>query len=580
MSGTSKTRRLRPTTTEGQTLRVATYRRISTNEENQPHSLEAQQHSLGEYIARTPGLVFERDYFDKQTGTTTARPGLEDLLDDAADGLFDLVLFYRLDRLARSVYGFMDILQVLQEYGVAVRSATEPFETLTPAGKLMAQMLASFAEFEHDVLMDRIREGYDAKAAKGEWMGGKAPYGYANDRPGKTLTVVPEEAAIVRRAFRAYLAGKGSKAVTEELNSAGLTYRGGAQWNQKVVLRILSACVYAGLIERDGEFHTGLHPAIVSRETYEAAQTLRDTRTAEDQYVRMTASTSEFFLTGTVRCGECGGAIVGQAANSKGRRYRYYACSMRDKRSEAERCHNERVDADQLEAMVLERIVTAYRGSELFPAAAALAIKQLPDVTAELDEQLVAVQSATAKTETALERYRAAFEEASLSPETYAGRVAELEERRESERAELATLLAQREAVNPHQADLVDLKRAYSVIEATVREPENWHAKRQLVGALVDLVVVSPGHQVQVTLRVPTVTSEGPGQLLPGGRATRRRTGTHPRRGQAAAVGANDAGDSESSDLVNGSHGVEWTPFRLGSEIVEVLGIEPRSVGF
>ncbi len=152
--------------------RVVTYRRISTNEVNQPHSLEAQERSLNEYIARTPGLVRVGDYFDMETGTKTERPGLRALLDAAAGGRFDLVLFYRTDRLSRSVLGFMEILESLSAYGVAPRSATEPFETMTPAGKLMAQMLASFAGFEHDVMMDRILEGYTAKFLKGEWLRG------------------------------------------------------------------------------------------------------------------------------------------------------------------------------------------------------------------------------------------------------------------------------------------------------------------------------------------------------------------------------------------------------------------------
>ena len=95
--------------------RVVSYRRISTNEVNQPHSLEAQERGLSEYIARTPGLVRVGDYFDMETGTKTERPGLQALLAAAADGGFDLVLFYRTDRLSRSVLGFMEVLESLSD---------------------------------------------------------------------------------------------------------------------------------------------------------------------------------------------------------------------------------------------------------------------------------------------------------------------------------------------------------------------------------------------------------------------------------------------------------------------------------
>ena len=559
--------------------RVVTYRRISTNETNQPHSLEAQDRSLREYVERGSGLVLVGDYFDMQTGTRTDRPGLEDLLAAAERNEFDLVLFYRTDRLARSVHGFMEVLQQLEQHGVALRSVTEPFETMTPPGKLMAQMLASFAEFEHDVLMDRIFEGITAKAHKGEWLGGRAPYGYTNDREGHTLAVVAEEAAIVKRIYRRYLAGQGAKAIAEELNAAGVRRRGSQRWTGHFILGILASPTYAGFIERNDEYFPGLHEAIVSRAKFDQVMALRQTKVGSDQFAKMAAGNSEYFLSGVLRCGVCDGAVVGAAANSKNRHYRYYQCASLARRAEADRCDNQRVDADALEAMVIEQILGAYRDSDLFEAAAALAVQHTPDVLAALDEQIRSAESAVSRATTAIDRYYGAFEVGELDPSELRSRVKRLEETLDTQQAELARLREQRRHEDPGAARLIDLIAAAQHIEEVLSTPEAWQVKRRLVQALVETIVVSPGRHVQVTLRVPTENALGTGRVLPGSRV-RRRTGSHAKAGHTRMSPSNGGAGTWAPSRAAGDEELEWTPFRMGSRVVEVLGIEPRSVGF
>ncbi|MBA3673263.1 MAG: recombinase family protein, partial [Gemmatimonadaceae bacterium] len=129
-------------------MRIATYTRISTDEAHQPYSLSAQADRLGSYIASQDGWHKEREFSDQMSGATTERPGLRRALAEASAGRFDLLLVYRVDRLSRSVRGLAHILEQLDGYGVAFRSATEPFDTSTPAGRMMVQMLGVFAEFE------------------------------------------------------------------------------------------------------------------------------------------------------------------------------------------------------------------------------------------------------------------------------------------------------------------------------------------------------------------------------------------------------------------------------------------------
>jgi site-specific DNA recombinase len=129
-------------------VRVATLTRRSTDEEHQPYSIELQDQRLGSYINSQDNWELVRQYTDNMTGTTLDRPGLQRALTDARLQRYDALLVYRVDRLARSVRGLAQVLEDLDKAGVVFRSATEPFDTGTPAGRMMVQMLGVFAEFE------------------------------------------------------------------------------------------------------------------------------------------------------------------------------------------------------------------------------------------------------------------------------------------------------------------------------------------------------------------------------------------------------------------------------------------------
>ena len=115
-------------------LRVGLYTRISTDEDHQPYSLEAQADRLASYVSSQDDWRTFRHYTDQMTGTVLERPGLQRALADAKKGRFDLLLVFRVDRLARSVRSLALILEELDHAGVAFRSATEPFDTSSPAG--------------------------------------------------------------------------------------------------------------------------------------------------------------------------------------------------------------------------------------------------------------------------------------------------------------------------------------------------------------------------------------------------------------------------------------------------------------
>jgi site-specific DNA recombinase len=205
---------------QAQVVRVGCIARISTDEKNQPYSIDAQTTAMEAFVASQPGQRITHRFVDHASGATLARPGLQQALDAARNGEFDVLLVYRIDRRARSIRGLMDIVEDLEKAGVALRSVTEPIDTSGPVGRMLLQLLGIFAEFERAILIDRITAGLGRKAARGEWSG-RPPFGYTLDKDTKTLRV-NDAAALVPVIFDTYVAGQlGATAIAHWLNQTG-----------------------------------------------------------------------------------------------------------------------------------------------------------------------------------------------------------------------------------------------------------------------------------------------------------------------------------------------------------------------
>jgi site-specific DNA recombinase len=179
-------------------VRIATYSRISTDEEHQPYSLEAQAQRLAAYVQSQENWRLVRRFSDQASGATLDRAGLQRALREAQAKRFDLLLVYRVDRLSRSVRGLAQVLEQLDQAGLAFRSASEPFDTSSSAGRMMVQMLGVFAEFERATIVERVIAGMERKAARGEWTGGSLPFGYRTDAEHRHLEPYETEAPLVR----------------------------------------------------------------------------------------------------------------------------------------------------------------------------------------------------------------------------------------------------------------------------------------------------------------------------------------------------------------------------------------------
>jgi site-specific DNA recombinase len=290
-------------------VKVATYRRISTDEERQPFSLDAQQERLAAYVAVRPGWVLTRSYSDRMSGKRLDRPGLQQALHAARAGRYELLLVFKVDRLARSTGGLARVLEELDGAGIAFRSASEPFDTATAAGRMMMQMLGVFAEFEREMIVERTRMGLARKAARGEWTGGTPPFGYRYQPQRRILLPVPSEAALVQRIFTLYADRRlGSAAISRLINDAGQPTTRGRRWTPNRILGVLRNPTYIAQLPFNGQHHQASHEPIIDRELFQRAQLLLAERS--DSPSAQAANASDYLLTNFLRCQRCGQGSV------------------------------------------------------------------------------------------------------------------------------------------------------------------------------------------------------------------------------------------------------------------------------
>jgi site-specific DNA recombinase len=228
------------------------YVRVSTEEQRDSGlSLGAQREAI-EAFAKSQGYELVAIVEDAAISGATKpveRPGFSRILALAQQEAFGILLVWKFDRLARHLRYAVATTQTLSEdYGVTLRSVTEPIETESPMGQTIFTIFAGMAMMEREAITERTLMGRKAKAKQGGFAGGKAPYGYRRDKEGG-LEVVPEEAAIVRRIFALQKEGLGTKAIAARLNTEGVPTRGGRPWIFSTIHGIVHNAKYEGKVE-------------------------------------------------------------------------------------------------------------------------------------------------------------------------------------------------------------------------------------------------------------------------------------------------------------------------------------------
>ncbi|MDO9494309.1 MAG: recombinase family protein [Nocardioides sp.] len=411
---------------ETRPARVATYKRASTDEGNQPYSLEAQQMRIDAFLLGRPEWTVVAEYEERASAKDIeGRPQMLRLLDDAARDKFDIVLVARLDRWSRSLIDVLDTVEELDEVDVSLASCTEQFDTRTAVGRLLLSLLGTFAEFERATIIDRIERGNRAKLQRGIPLSSRVGYGLTIDTDGKTIAD-PATIGIVERIYAEYTAGThGFRAIADRLNQDHVPAPRGPRWSPQSIGNILKNRGFVGEVKHKGSWLPGTHSPILDPQLLAAAQTLLSKRTSS----KRSPSTvrGDFVLTGLITCGHCGGAYVGTSGTGKNKvTIRYYSCGTA-RRYGSKTCGAPHLPAQELEHLVTEALLEVYRDNALFEEAIAKHLVAQQSRREPLERELASLRKSLAEKERVLNRYRDDYEAERLSADRYETRSAELE---------------------------------------------------------------------------------------------------------------------------------------------------------
>ena len=259
-------------------LRSAVYTRKSTDEglDMDFNSLDAQRESCESYISsqKAEGWLLVADRYDDGgfSGGNMERPALKRLLADVQANKVDVVVVYKIDRLSRSMLDFLNLVELFERYGVTFVSVTQSFNTKDAMGRMALNILITFAQFERELIGERIRDKVAASRKKGIWMGGWTPLGYeVRDRK---LTIHEADAERVRSIFRRFVQLKSATLLARELVAAGERNRYGHPLDKGVLYKLLNNRVYIGEAVHKGTAYPGEHEAIIDRGLWNEAHAL------------------------------------------------------------------------------------------------------------------------------------------------------------------------------------------------------------------------------------------------------------------------------------------------------------------
>ncbi len=462
-------------------VRCAVYCRKSTTEgqDSTFNSLDNQRRSAEAFIAsqREQGWSASPEKYDDYgfSGGNTDRPALQRLLVDARNGAVDTIIVYRLDRLSRSLIDFLHIHENLEKWGVGLVSVTEHINTTTPHGRMMVNVLLSFAQYERELIGERTRDKLHAARRLGRWVGGMPPLGYDVVPEGGRIVVNKDEADQVRAIFDLYLERQSLLAVVEELARRGWRrktwttkdgkLRVGRAWNIVDVQRLLRDPLYIGRQKLGDETFKAEHPAIVSKGTFDQVQRLLDGNRRNGGAAHRNRHGA--LLRGILRCAACGASMTHAFTERNGKAFRYYRCSTSVKNGAAA-CPGSSVPALKIEALVVEQIKKI--GSD--PALCSETFRQVQaQVQAEqralkldskrIDRELAAARAALGHLTTALARATGSAADAVMAKLAEAQeRVVALERRRREigdQRTSLAAQDVDPEAVGRALAQFTDV---------------------------------------------------------------------------------------------------------------------------
>ncbi|WP_146553785.1 recombinase family protein [Rummeliibacillus sp. SL167] len=483
--------------------KVAIYARVSTEEQaKEGFSIAAQLQTLRQY-AQVYNWEIVDEYVDEGISgkSVKGRPEMKRLIRDVENERFDAVLVWKISRLSRNMLETLMLLDKFEKYNVKFISYSENFDTSSPIGRLVLQIMASIAEMERNTLAENVKLGMKQRALEGRWNGGVV-FGY--DTVKKELVINEKEAEVVQLIFHMYANGKGLRAISNHLNKAGYKTKRNRYFSINGVAQILDNVIYIGKISwlkfenwdskrRKGKkpnpiLVEGKHEPIISDELWSVVQARRKSKSFKQRQ-----SNEPFLLSGLLRCPDCGQGMVPSITtytrkDGTKRKHRYYVCSdFHNKGSAA--CKANSIKAYEAEDTVIKKIEhfssnkkKLYKTLTEISSSSAHSITQLNKELEDIEKQLKEIEQLQAK-------YMEAFEKNTFPVDILQERLQKLSnEKRELEQKKNEVIIQlgsiDSKVIQPELVEML-LNKFLSVYRKTSRENQ-----KQLLQLLIDNIAI------------------------------------------------------------------------------------------
>ena len=388
-------------------MRGVIYARYSCDKQTE-QSIEGQIRECTEY-ARQHDITIVGEYIDRAiSGTSDNREEFQRMIADSSKKMFDAVITYKTDRIARNRYDSAWYKRILRNNGVKLYYAKEAIPD-GPEGIILESLLEGMAEYYSAELSQKVNRGMRETALKCK-ITGKPPFGYKPDND-NNYTIDEAESAIVQTIFNMYENGTRPKDICSHLNKLGVKTGYNKPFSLSSINAILNNEKYTGLYKyAEIRIENGV-PAIISKEQFERVQKMLATKKQAPARGRK----MEYFLSGKLYCGECGSGMRGEYGTSRsGAKYYYYTCVNRKK---TKACSKKNISKDWLENLIVteteRHILTPEQIDHIARQCAALHQKESTENT-----ELKMLKKRLEDTQKAIENVMSAIEQGIITPKT------------------------------------------------------------------------------------------------------------------------------------------------------------------
>lgn len=513
----SKMAQMMAITANPQAKRVAIYTRVSTTEQAlEGYSIEAQE-TLGKQFCEFNSHIVYKVYSDKGISgkSIKARPAMKEMLKDAADKKFDMVITWKINRIARNTLELLQIVDLLEKNNIVFKSYTENFETETPSGKFALQMLGAVGELERGQIAQNVKLGCMSRAKEGRW-GGNVVLGYdlkergnsINKKRRDTILVINDnEAEIIRTIFTLYSQGKGYKAITNYLNKFGYKTKKGNPFGVIAVKNILMNPVYVGKIRYNRLQNwsekrrrnvnpnpilvDGIHEPIIEQELWDKVQSMLEASKGRPSRIY----DGEYPLTGILKCPVCGSGMVIMRTSAKRkdgskRRNVYYCCgAWKNKGSSV--CHSNAIRVDKANEHVFGKLSELLSNDKLVREIVNNINSTRKAMVDPSKDELEKIARELDKIEAKKKKLFEAYEEEIISKDDFKDRVSELKEREKVLQEDANDLKINVMDDDKQEVSYEIVKETLSQFGAMISNCESIEQRKKLLHMLISKITIN-----------------------------------------------------------------------------------------